>query len=100
MWVVAPAAGIYGKLMENALPSFWTDALGRIFADTRPFVGQDPAVHTPDSSGSTLRRAKPLASDKLQQRARQLRGAGYSYGEIAKMLGISKTRAHRLVNRT
>ena len=97
VWVVAPAAGIHGKLMENALPTFWSDALSRAFADTRPGIAS-ASPDGPRAGGGVIRRADPPNVDELRLRARQLRAAGYSYGEIAKMLGISKTRAYRLVN--
>ena len=97
VWVVAPAAGVHGKLMENALPTFWTDSLGRAFADTRPLTPSGSPKGSGPGSG-VVRRARPRPSAELRLRARQLRAAGYSYGEIANMLGVSKTQAYRLVN--
>ena len=97
VWVVAPAAGIHGKLMENALPTFWSDGLSRAFADTRP--GIPSGVRDGHEEGARLiRRAAAPTTDELRLRARQLHAAGHSYGEIAKILGVSKTQAWRLVN--
>ena len=97
VWVVAPAAGIHGKLMENALPTFWTDSLSRAFAGTRPLVAPGSLNGSGPGAG-LVRRAKPASAAELRLRARQLRAAGHSYGEIANMLGVSKTQAYRLVN--
>ena len=58
VWVVAPAAGIDGKLMENALPSFWSDALSRAFADTRPGTASGSS-DKPDPGAGVIRRAEP-----------------------------------------
>ena len=93
----APAAGIDGELMENALPSFWSDALSRAFADTRPGPTSESS-DGPETSAGVIRRAEPATPSDLRLRAKQLRAAGYSYGEIAKMLGVSKTQAYRLAN--
>ncbi len=97
VWVVAPAAGVHGKLMENALPTFWTDSLSRAFADTRPLAASGSLNGSGPGAG-LVRRAKPASAGELRLRARQLRAAGHSYGEIANMLGVSKTQAYRLVN--
>ena len=35
---------------------------------------------------------------ELAPLAKKYRAAGYSYGEIANKLGVSKTQTHRLVN--
>ena len=97
VWVVAPAAGIHGKLMENALPTFWSDALSRAFANTRPGMASE-SPDKPDTGAGVIRRAEPATPADLRRRAKQLRAAGHSYGEIAKMLGASKTQVYRLVN--
>ena len=75
----APAAGIDGKLMENALPSFWSDALSRAFADTRPGAASGSS-HKPDPGAGVIRRAEPATPADVRLRAKQLRAAGYSYG--------------------
>ena len=36
VWVVAPSEGVSGQLMENVLPTFWTDSLSRIFGEALP----------------------------------------------------------------
>ncbi len=38
-WAVAPGAGIDGQLMENQLPSFWSDSLSRVFEDNPVGIG-------------------------------------------------------------
>ena len=45
-----------GQIMENALPSFWTEGLSRIFADAGP-VRESLSAGTKDPSGPS--RAKP-----------------------------------------
>ncbi len=50
-WVVAPGAGINGQLMENLLPSFWSDSLSRVFEDTSVGIGSG-ATGRPDMGRS------------------------------------------------
>ena len=83
--------------MENALPTFWSDALSRASADTRPGTATG-SPDGPETSPGVIRRAQPAIPADVRLRAKQLRAAGYSYGEIAKMLSVSKTQAYRLVN--
>ena len=91
VWVIAPHAGIQGALMENLLPSFWTDSLSHIFADVG--VGSSLTVSKP-----TYRRGHRTSSKERKARAQHLHSIGHSYGEIGKMLGISKSQSYRLVN--
>ena len=91
VWAIAPHAGIQGKLMENLLPSFWTDSLSHIFGDVS--VGSSLNELRP-----TYRRGYRTSSKERKARAQHLHSIGHSYGEIAKMLGVSKSQAYRLVN--
>jgi len=104
VWVVAPAAGIPGQLMENALPSFWTPSLSRIFGDTapRPTNITSPTTARGQSNDQRKtampRRGRKTETDKKRDRARRLKVAGYSYQEIGDMVGVGKSQAYRLVN--
>ena len=102
VWVVAPSQGVDGKLMENLLPSFWTSTLSRIYGETSIVAPSDgkgigsellpgPIAKTP------RRRAQRSDGDARRQKARLLKEAGYSYGEIDKIMGISMSQAFRLV---
>ena len=42
--------------------------------------------------------AKRSSVESRRQKAKRLRALGHSYSEIAKMLGVSKSQAYRLVN--
>ena len=99
VWVVAPAAGVNGQLIDNLLPSFWSDALSRIFGDT-PVVGTAKSGEDLSSQGETAvpRRGKRTPPALRKERAKAMHGAGHSFGEIAKTLGISKSQAYRYVN--
>ena len=106
VWVVAPAAGIEGQLMENQLPIFWTDSLSRIFGDATPTTatrGVRPS-HTERANAAgrrttaAPRRGQKTPSEDKKARAKRLRASGYSYNEIGRMLGVGKSQAYRLVN--
>ena len=71
-WVVAPGAGINGRLMENLLPSFWTDSLSRVFEDTAVGIGK--------------------------RAGKAMKAGAHSYREIGHALGVSPSYAHKLVN--
>ena len=71
----APDADFKG-MMENQLPSFWTPAFSKLFA-----VGQGtPVTRTAHS---------PSPAEKAVM-ARERRVKGWSLGQIAKDLGVSK----------
>jgi hypothetical protein len=99
VWVVAPAAGVNGQLMDNLLPSFWSDSLSRIFGDT-PAFGTAKSGDSLSSQGETAvpRRGKRTPPVLRKERAKAMHNAGHTYGEIAKNLGISKSQAYRDVN--
>ncbi|MBI4305246.1 MAG: hypothetical protein HY678_02905 [Chloroflexi bacterium] len=87
VWVVAPRAGIPGRLMHNELPSFWRPQLSKMFAEG----GTSPSV-----SAATPRAAAKMSKAEKQRRARAMRAAGHSFGQIGKTLGIDKSYAWRL----
>ncbi len=74
-FVYAPDADFQG-LLENQLPSFWKPALSHLFAA--------------EPSPSATRTPKQLTPQQKAQRARELRAQGASYGEIAKVLGVTR----------
>lgn len=98
VWVVAPGADINGRLMENLLPTFWTDALSRIFGDTP--IGHVGAsnrdTQSPRTTGS--RKGYRTSVSDRRETAKNMRAAGHSYREIGKSLGCSASTAFRLVN--
>ncbi len=87
-WVYSEAAGDAG-LVENELASFWKPALSRAFAKTTP---------DQDGNGVGQRKGAKTPREDLKERAKALRQQDNSYGDIGKILGISKTLAWELVN--
>jgi hypothetical protein len=96
VWVSRDSAG---QLLENLLPTFWSDGLSRIFADaglaprgdTAMGSRRDPPARARPRKGQT----NPMEAKKA--RVRQLRQAGHSLAEIARMVGISKSYVHKLL---
>ena len=76
-------------LVENELASFWKPALSRAFAQGVP-------DHNSNETGQ--RKGTRTPREELKNRAKALRRQGHSYGDIGKILGISKTLAWELVN--
>ena len=74
--------------MLNQLPSFWSDKLSRAFGRASLSNLNEPIV----------RKGKKLPREEIKRKARKLRDAEYSYGQISTDLGISKTTAYRMVN--
>jgi len=77
-YVFSPDADFSGTV-ENALPSFWSTKLGRIFG-----AGQ---------GGATTRRPGKITLEARRARARELRAEGRSYAQIARAVGVSKATA-------
>ena len=97
VWVVAPNEGVSGQLMENLLPTFWTDGLSRIFGDALPQMAHN-ATGSNQPTTAAVRRGRRTSSESRRQKAKRLRALGHSYNEIAKMVGVGKSQAYRLVN--
>ena len=87
-WVYSEAAGEVG-LVENELASYWKPALSRAFAQGTP---------DQNSNWTGQRKGVKTSREELKGRALALRQQGHSYGQIAKIQGISKTLAWSLVN--
>ena len=101
VWVVAPGDGIEGQLMENLLPSFWTDGLSRVFSDAAAVAIEKTSGaqdRKREKAAVPIRRGRKTSSQDKRLRTKQLRKAGYSYSEIGRLLGVSKSQAFRLVN--
>jgi len=101
VWVVG--SGVSGQLMENMLPTFWTDSLSRIFGDTTVGLGGGLSMNGVRGNGlgvvtAAPRRGKRTSIEDKREKARKMKAAGYSFGEIANTLGISRSYAHKLVN--
>ena len=75
-YVYSPDTDFLG-LLENELPSFWKASLSKAFA-----TGGPPARD---------RSAEKMTATTRTEAARQLRGQGRSYNQIARELGVSKT---------
>ncbi len=101
VWVVAPAADIKGQLMENLLPTFWSESLSRVFGTAPVGLGNSlpPPANDGRSSGSAKpRRGKRTPVEIRREKAKQMRASGCTYGEIADALDISRSYAYKLVN--
>ncbi len=105
VWVVAPGSGITGQLMENQLPSFWSDSLSRILGDVPVGLefsgGKDDGViskGTKANDTGATRKGKKTSTEEKRERAKKMHAGGHTYGEISKTLGISRSYAHKLVN--
>ena len=83
-WVYSEPSGFEG-LMSNELASFWTPRLSRAFVQT-------------SSQAAPQRRGTLPSRGELKGRVLEMRQAGLSYGQIARNLGVSKTKAWRLAN--
>lgn len=73
-YVYAPDSDFMG-LVENSLPSFWSERVSHVFATGREVVARAPEK-------------TPLS--RRIERAKQLRQQRLSLGQIAKQMGISK----------
>lgn len=87
-WVYSEAAGD-ARLVENELASFWKPALSRAFAQ---------GTSEQDSNGAGQRKGAKTPREELKGQALALRQQDHSFGDIGKILGISKTQAWDLVN--
>jgi len=92
--------------MENVLPSFWSDGLSRIFGDAAPVLNGSKAVlNGAKSNGSAKaskaanpRPGKKTSTEVRREKAKKMRVSGYTYGEIANTLKVSRPYAYKLVN--
>jgi hypothetical protein len=96
-YVVAPNEGIEGKILENKLPTFWSNRLSTIFGTTRPSTTHHTASEsTPRKIAS---RRTEAAVNERRAKAIGMRESGFSYGEIGNALGVSKSQAFRYCRR-
>ena len=103
VWVVAPKDGIAGQLMQNQLPTRWSDSLSRIFSDASVSVSGDQRKGTnhvtgKDGGAGGLRPGKRTPVEVKREKAKQMQASGFSYREIANVLGCCHSYAHKLVN--
>ena len=97
VWVVAPREGITGQLMENILPTFWTSSLSRIFGEALAGT-TDMVPGRQQRRTAATRRGQRTSFESRGKKAKRFRALGHSYNEIAKILGVGKSQAYRLVN--
>jgi len=72
-------------VLGNPTPSFWSEKLSHVFASGH--------------LGRQERPARELSKEEKKERAKKLLDDyGYSYGEIAKQLGMAKTTVYRYLN--
>ena len=90
--------------MENLLPTFWSEALSHIFENAPVRLGSDDGEgiihkgHKVNNQSAPPRKGQRTSTVEKREKARKLRAAGHSYGEIAKVLGVGRSYAHKLVN--
>ena len=75
-YVYAPGSDFVG-MIENSLPSFWTQTLSKAFADKVPV---DEMIIP-----------KNLTREEKIKRAKEMHRQGLSLGQIAEILGVSKS---------
>ncbi|MBN1368501.1 MAG: hypothetical protein JW967_11310, partial [Dehalococcoidales bacterium] len=82
-YVYAPESNFIG-MMENSLPAFWSPGLSKAYADAKPST----EVKTP----------KKITREDKVMKVKELRKIGYSLGEIAKIIGTSKSTVENYLN--
>lgn len=105
VWAVSPNAGVEGRLMENELPSFWSERISTIFGDTVASLGRSGAaaeVHPGEKVGKSSAAARPRTGKKTtteskRERAHKMAAAGYSQRKIAATIGISPSYVNKLL---
>jgi len=75
-YVYSPESNFTG-MMQNSLPSFWTPGLSKAYADAKPTGEVKPP--------------KKTTREERIKKAEELHKQGFSLGEIAAMLGVSKS---------
>jgi len=75
-YVYAPGSDFAGML-ENSLPSFWSSGLSKSYADNTP----DNVMVVP----------KKMPLEQKKKKARELCNSGWSYSQIARYFGVSKS---------
>jgi hypothetical protein len=73
-YVYAPDSDFMG-LVENSLPSFWSEKLSHIFATGGEMTARPP---------------KKIPLERRIEKSKQLKQQGLSLGQIAKLMGVSK----------
>ena len=75
-YVYSPDADHLG-LLESQLPSFWKPSMSRLYAA--------------GSAGSSQRSVEKMSPKEKAARAQELKAKGYSYSQIMRELGVSKS---------
>lgn len=82
-YVYAPESNFTGML-ENSLPNFWTPGLSKAYADTK-------------NTEETIVPKKMTREEKISK-AKELHGLGWSYAQIAKYFGVSKSTVYNWIH--
>ena len=88
--------GSTGQIMENSLPSFWSEGLSRIFADAGPVRGSLSAGSASPTRAKP-RKAQTTPTGIKAAKVLKLTEAGHTRSEVGKMLGISKSYVQKLL---
>jgi DNA-binding NarL/FixJ family response regulator len=82
-YVYAPVSDFAGML-ENSLPSFWSGGLSRSYADNTPNNG----LVVPEK----------MSLEQKKKRAKELYNSGWSYSQIARYFGVSKSTVYNWIH--
>jgi hypothetical protein len=82
-YIYAPSSDFVG-MMENSLPGFWTTGLSKAYADSTP------------NNETVIPKRMPLEQKK--KKAKELYYSGWSYSQIAKYFGVSKSTVYNWIH--
>ena len=91
--------GSTGHIMENSLPSFWSEVLSRIFAAAGPVRGSLSAGSAVPAGPTRAkpRKAQTTPTGIKASKVLRLTEAGHTRSEVGNMLGISKSYVQKLL---
>jgi hypothetical protein len=82
-YVYAPGSDFAGML-ENSLPSFWSSGLSKSYAD--------------NTAGKEMVIPKKMSLEQKKKKARELYNSGWSYSQIARYFGVSKSTVYNWIH--
>ena len=108
VWVFAPNAGVEGNLLQNELPSFWSERLSTIFGETVVSLGgggpsesvSQGQRQTSTNKTAAPRRGQKTSTETKREKTQRMAAAGYSQRKIATTLGISPSYVNKLLKGT
>lgn len=84
VWVATAADSGQSRIMENCLPSFWSNSISTMFGSAGTLPGRDGSTKTAEH-----RQGRRTPLQVKRQKAREMRAGGHSYAEVGRTLGIS-----------